>query len=554
MSGALTMIGGSITTKDASVYGAYSYHATIDLANVAIDAKGTALYATGYGTASGTINASVAGQDITGSGALLVADNYGIINLSASAGSQLYGTASVDSTSTAKLTLSSNATWTTPGDSILTSLELDGGAVAFTSPSSGSYKTLTVNNKLSGCGTFYLNANLTSVAADLISVGSGGTVSGSYQLNVRNWGGTPTSLYQTVCLTDLSSATVTGTFGGGSDVGIYRYGVARGSALSTAYTRSGSTSDYYLYNTFGPSTPVRAAMAETDATVIAWYGEMNDIRKRLGELRLSSPTNNDIWIRTFADKYNVKPGGSQSYSQIMRGLELGKDNPQTYTGGKKFTGFLVGMGEADNTYCDGGTGNINSNYLGAYVSWLKNDGAYIDLIGKYNWLHHSFDTPLLGGGSDSGSFRNKALGLSVEIGKHIAKNNGNFIEPQLELAALWSDPASYTTTNGLAVEVPLMRSLQMRLGCVAGRKWRGRDGVNREYYGKAAWVNEYAGDGTVLVNSTAFDSSLKGHQWVTGVGFVEDTGRQQFYLEVEKSWGNTSSKQWGVNVGYCWKF
>jgi outer membrane autotransporter protein len=69
-----------------------------------------------------------------------------------------------------------------------------------------------------------------------------------------------------------------------------------------------------------------------------------------------------------------------------------------------------------------------------------------------------------------------------------------------------------------------------------------------------SWVNEYEGDSTVRVDSATFDSCLKGHQWVTGVGFVEDGGYYQIYVDAEKSWGNTVSKAWGVNAGYRWKF
>jgi hypothetical protein len=46
---------------------------------------------------------------------------------------------------------------------------------------------------------------------------------------------------------------------------------------------------------------------------------------------------------------------------------------------------------------------------------------------------------------------------------------------------------------------------------------------------------------------------LKGHQWVSGVGFIEDGKKYQVYIDLEKSWGNTTSKIWGGNVGYRWK-
>lgn len=142
----------------------------------------------------------------------------------------------------------------------------------------------------------------------------------------------------------------------------------------------------------------------------------------------------------------------------------------------------------------------------------------------------------------------------TEAGKRFERGNGFYIEPAAELAALWSGRASYATANGLAVEVPATRSLQLRLGVTVGQKWQGGDESSRQVYGKAVWVNEYAGDSTVRVDGVGFESSLKGHQRVTGLGFVEDTGSRQVYVDVEKSWGSATSKQWGVNLGCRWKF
>lgn len=229
-------------------------------------------------------------------------------------------------------------------------------------------------------------------------------------------------------------------------------------------------------------------------------------------------------------------------------------NDYYFYNGEQLTGFLLGYGKDSNDFYSGGSGTDYSNYLGSYASWIRDDGVYFDLIGKYNWFRHSFGTPLIGGGSDSGSYNNQGLSLSAEAGKRFQRGNGYFVEPAVELIGLWSTPVSYATANGLSVDVPSTNSLLLRLGCTAGRKWRGGDGVNREIYGKVGWVNEYAGDSKINVDSVSFDSSLKGHQWLTGVGYVEDTGRYQIYVDAEKSWGDTTSKVWGLNAGYRWKF
>lgn len=557
--GTVTMSGGAVATAGANSHGAYAANGgTVSLTNATVTTTGVGSYALYVN--DGTVTATVNGQDISGAAGLLYAAG-GTVSLTAGGGSRLSGSTALGGGGTANLSLSGGATWTMPGNSGLTTLSLSGGSVVFAAPAAGGpYKTLTAGGNLAGSGgAFYLNANLGAELSDLISVG--GAAGGSHALYVANAGGAPANLYSTVRLLSVSGAN-TATFGGGSDVGAWRYGVARGANLPSAYTYggaavntlAGASGDCYLYNTFGPSTASRAAMALSADTVVVWYGEMNEIKKRLGDLRMGAQSGDDFWARVYADRYGVEPGGGGGYTQLMRGVEIGRDNPQAFAGGKKYTGFLAGAGRAGNTFAAGGDGATDSVYAGAYGSWLRDDGAYFDLVGKYNRFSHRFDTPLLGGGRDSGSYRNTGLGLSAEIGKRFERGHGAFIQPEAELSALWSGSADYTTAGGLAVRVPSTDSLQLRLGVTAGRKWQDAGGAAMQFYGKVSWVNEYRGANTVRVDGASFDASLKGHQWVAGVGYIEDNGRRQLYIDVEKSWGNAVSKSWGVNAGYRWKF
>jgi len=435
--------------------------------------------------------------------------------------------------------------------STLGALTMNGGVVSLNWDDAArtSGRTLIVGDLSGSGGTFYLNANLAGGSSDLIAVT--GSASGSYQLYVVNRGGAPAAHTAVKVVALNAGAANTATFSGGGDQGAWRYGVALGADLA-GYSGVNSLTDYYFYNT--PSNLTCTAMGDSAAGTVMWYGEVNEIKKRLGELRMGARSGDDFWVRTYADKFSVTPGDGESFRQIVRGVEAGKDNPQSFTGGKKFTGFVVGAGEADNAFSSGGNGKVRSVYAGAYGSWLRDDGAYFDLIGKYNWFRHSFSSPVLGGGSDSGSYRNTGLGLSAEIGRRSERGNGVFIQPEAELLALWSGRVSYTSAGGLAIQVPSANSLQLRLGCTVGRKWQGGDGASRQMYGKLSWVNEFRGDSRTVVDSAAFDSSLKGHQWVAGIGFVADGKRYQLYLDVEKSWGSAVSKAWGVNAGYRWKF
>lgn len=546
--GVVNMTGGSVNSQGNGV-DAQTSNGQLTLRNVDIWAKDGALY-----SKDGTINASVNGQSVYGETRLLFIHliGSGTINLSADGGSQLYGATSVGGAGTANLTLN-NATWTNPGaSSTLTNLVLGGGNVVFSAPAAGTYKTLKIRNALTGSGNFYLNSNLNSAAADLLTVS--GSASGSHSLYISNQGGMPTNLYQAVKVVDLTGTTNTADFSGGSDMGAYRYALSKGANLAAAYGSGISAEDFYLYNTFKPSNSAQAAIAVNSGTTVLWYGEMNEIRKRMGEIRLNPSSTGDAWARAYADKYNVSSGSNGSYSQNLQGIELGTDRSRAYRSGRQYLGIVGGLSSAANTFESGGNGKSNSSYLGAYASWIQNDGSYLDIVGKFNWLNHNFTAPLLGSGSDSGNYNNQALGLSAEIGKRFERKNGFFLEPQLEVSALWSNKATYTTANGVAVEAPAAQSLQSRLGITAGRKTTLKNGATRQVYGKVSWVQEYLGNGRTQIDSASFDTSLQGSQWVAGLGFMQDNGKQQIYVDVEKSWGSSVSKAWGVNLGMRWTF
>ncbi|MDT8903998.1 autotransporter outer membrane beta-barrel domain-containing protein [Anaeroselena agilis] len=406
---------------------------------------------------------------------------------------------------------------------------ISGGS--FTLPAAG--QRLSITN-LSGSAAFSF-AGITAGAPDVTVTTS---AAGSHTLTVMGSG----AATGTAKAVDLPAGS-TATFTGGGDVGAYYCTLAKGSTLGL------DAEDYYFSSSGLPSAISKAAMGTTVSTTTLWYGEMNEIRKRMGELRMGGQSADDFWARAYASRFTVRPAGAGGYSQRMNGLELGRDNPRSFAGGKKYTGFLLGYGKADNTFDGGSGGTTESGYLGAYASWVRENGAYCDVIGKYNRFNTRFSTA-----SDRGAYENSGFGLSAELGKRFERGDGFFIEPAAELAALWAGRAAYTTANGLSVEAPAATSLQLRLGLTGGRKWQGADGAGRQLYGKVAWVNEYRGDSTTRVDGATFETSVKGHQWVAGLGFVYDSGRSQLYIDAEKSWGTTVSKDWGVNAGMRWKF
>lgn len=433
------------------------------------------------------------------------------------------------------------------GSYTISNLTATSGSTIYLS-NSGTVGNRLVLDQLSGETVFMMNTNINHGQADSIQVT--GTASGSHQLIINNYGGIPQNR-QAVKVVDLpENASGTAVFQGGSDYGAYRYGLTLGVNVPSGYSGVDSAGDYYFYNTFKPSAASGVALSAKMAIAVLGYAEMDEIRKRLGDLRLGSQVDDDVWVRSYTAKFVAEPKGGEPFEQQVRGLEVGKGNLSTFNGGKKFFGFLAGTARADNSFATTGTGETDSKYLGVYGSWLRDDGAYFNLIGINSRYDSSFTT-----GSDSAkNLNNTGLGLSAEIGKRFERDGGAFIEPQAGLAAMWFSKDNYVTSSGLAVESPAARSLLLRLGLTVGRRSQLSNGTGRQLYGKLNWVHEYAYEGRMLVNQAVFEPSLKGSQWVAGVGFEQSTGRNQVYINLEKAWGSTVSKSWSAAIGSRWNF
>ena len=166
--GTITMNNGNIVTTGSENHAVMVTSTGVaSLNNVAIQSAGIAfsLYD------EGQIRVRVDGQSIIGR-EMLFDSSYrrGIINIVAENGSWLYGITRVGSASTGNITLNSNATWTTPGDSNLTNLIFGSGHFRFTAPTGDTYRTLTVRNLSGNNGTFHLNSDLHAGTSDRVYI------------------------------------------------------------------------------------------------------------------------------------------------------------------------------------------------------------------------------------------------------------------------------------------------------------------------------------------------------------------------------------------------
>lgn len=140
---------------------------------------------------------------------------------------------------------------------------------------------------------------------------------------------------------------------------------------------------------------------------------INNMNKRLGEVR---GLNADLgaWFRIYGGRFSDDTSHFNYYS-----TQIGADKKTSVNNAEIITGALFGYDKVN--------ANVKSTGIsvGAYLSYIHNDGYFADLVLKY--LHTSYD-------KDAMSFKNQnSFLLSAESGYRFDLKNNFYLEPSLEL-------------------------------------------------------------------------------------------------------------------------
>lgn len=277
---------------------------------------------------------------------------------------------------------------------------------------------------------------------------------------------------------------------------------------------------------------------------------MNALVKRMGELRMGKD-DGGVWSRALGSRYNIAAGSSRAFSQNNRGIEIGADKAISLLNGKFYVGGMLGTAKADLNFGEGASGNIDSRMVGAYATYMNDNGVYVDSVLKYSRLDNDLRFPTNLGRAVKGSYSANAYGADIEVGKHILLDKGWFVEPQLEITATRTEGGRYTATNGLRVESADMDSVQSRIGSLFGRSLELSNGMNAQPYVKASYVTEHAGDSHVSVNGNKLKSELPGNRMELGFGgILQISERSKIALDAQYEKGNDIEQPWGVTLGY----
>ena len=439
-----------------------------------------------------------------------------------------------DATNGVHLGVSNGATWTTTGDSTVKEVKSNGGVINL----AGNDQNVNINNLTNGSGSGE-TPDATTIKTDSIN-------------NKLNIGSNENKLEV------KASSKVTDSMGndiqGGMEKLLNNINVENGTKETTVTADAGSvtgettiirdsdgntgtaTEDINKYN---------AGISEmASIALMAWRAENNDMNKRLGELR-DSKGEHGIWTRMVRGQSKY---GAQNVKNQYSTYQLGYDEKLSVD--KHWTvGAAVSYTDASSSFTKG-RGENKSTGFAVYGSYLSDNGNFVYLIAKAARLKNEFDVL---GGAGKGDYKTNGYSLSAEYGKRFTKDNGFWIEPQVELTYGYVGAVDYLTNNDVKVRQNGMDSLVGRIGFSMGRNIKAGN-----VYARASYLYDFDGETDVTFSNKVtrgFKQDLGGGWWEIGVGTnINLSDATHLYFDVEKTYGGNVATPWQWNAGVRWSF
>ncbi|MCI3205540.1 MULTISPECIES: autotransporter outer membrane beta-barrel domain-containing protein [Pandoraea] len=442
------------------------------------------------------------------------------------------------------LAVNSNGKWALTGDSSMALMTMDGGFVDIHGTAAdGTFHKLDVTD-LSGNGTFQMQADLQVGGADLLDVEN---ATGAHQLHVKNTG-TDGGVETQLLVEQGGGDGLFSLVGDKVDAGVYSY-------VLKSTGESGGERSWYLERTEELTPGTDAVVNIHSALPTAWLGEHTVLRSRLGEVRLGEGDTGGVWARTFGSRYNARPDVGTGYSQDQWGVIAGGDAiVMQNDAGRWLVGGMFGTSTSRLKFNNGSRGTIESHTVGAYATWLANNGFYFDGVLKYNRFGSELDVRMSDGMRSKGDFVNHGVGLSAEVGRKIEFGNRWFIEPFGQVAGMWANGSDFTLDNGMHATTSSTKSLLGTVGMHFGKTFETAKGTFQPY-GKLAVTHEFVRSNSVRVNGIDLQQDISGTRFEVGAGLAAQMAKNlQAYAEGSYSIGKRLDKPWGVNVGVRYRF
>lgn len=267
--------------------------------------------------------------------------------------------------------------------------------------------------------------------------------------------------------------------------------------------------------------------------------EMNDLRKRMGDLRTTNGTYG-AWARYDGGKLNGQ-GLSNDFNKIQVGLDTTALSNDVYLG----LAFSYTQGDVDGT---ASTADTDTYSLAGYGVWLGENGQFIDVIARVAKIKTDFTTSAYNADLDQ-----KALSLSSEFGWRFDINDSFYVEPSVEATYTYINDESFKGTRSV-FDIDSHKSLMGRVGTAFGWKLPDNRG---DVYLRGGLVREFKGDSKLTVDNGFRTVNVDGKdtwfEYAVG-GNYRLTDNTYVWADVERTDGGDIEVDWRATVGARYVF
>ena len=254
---------------------------------------------------------------------------------------------------------------------------------------------------------------------------------------------------------------------------------------------------------------------------------MNDVRKRLGDIR-SAEEVNGVWVRYDGGRWSGE-GTKNKFNTI----HVGGDT-MPFAGMPVRVGVVASYTNGDVDYTRGDA-DLDAYSLAAYGTWMNDNGMFADVIARVAKAESYMTVDSV----YKGKLKNMAYSLSGEFGWRFDLNNMFYAEPQVEATYTYIDSDKLTLagkgeTYNYGVES--FDSFIGRMGVLAGMKCPNQKG---DVYVRASVVHEFLGDATIKGGyGSMIENEGKDTWFEYGIGANFNVGKNTYlWADLERTAG-----------------
>lgn len=534
-------------------------------------------YNAGY--AQGVVN--IDGKlNMTGS----VYSRSGFVDLALQPGSVWEGAAISDGLNQGYLNTTLNKSdWYVSANSNVDRLNMNKGRIDFTrSISATDYSTLTVAD-LSGSGNFNMRVDLVGEGDGVNNRGDKLVVTnssqGDFTLSFVNQGSLATTGHELLTVAETPDGIANFTTASDIELGGYLYSVRKTGTNWELYS-SGAASAPEPEPAPAPApdpapapqpapepepepepapTPPITTTADAGGnflhiSYLMNYVETQTLFQRLGDIRQDHAKGN-VWLRGFGGKLNTFSGGRLSdFEMGYSGYQFGADK-RLADDINVSGGLFMGTTHASPHY-RGGEGTAKSEHVGGYLTWVADNGFYIDQVVKINRIRNQFMVKDSQQNLVSGQAKSTGFTFSVEAGRrfHFSPDDqGFYLEPQAQITAGRQKGSQTRASNGLIIAFKDYYSVNGRAGALAG--YRQKSGAtNYNVYFKTGVEREFSASMQYALNGSTEKADFSGNALRNGLGVSADIDTaHHLYLEADLTTGQRFDQR-QLNAGYRFSF